>query len=89
MSITAKASIMANEGIAAEDIANALDTTTEVVRAVIDRKYAGGTPLRLRIPNDVAASLEDRAQSAGCSIKTVAQMVLVEFSRKGKELCKQ
>ena len=89
MSITAKASAMANDGMAAEDISAALGTTTAVVRTVIDRKYAGGTPLRLRIPNDVAASLEARAQSAGCSIKTVAQMVLVEFSRKGKALCKQ
>tara|TARA_R110000824_G_scaffold333584_1_gene520180 strand:+ start:2365 stop:2619 length:255 start_codon:yes stop_codon:yes gene_type:complete len=84
MSLTAEASAMANDGMAAEDISAALGTTTAVVRTVIDRTRSGGTPVRIRLPEDVYAVLADIAADSGFSIKTAAQRVLVEFSRKGK-----
>jgi len=89
MSITHRASIMSNEGFAAEDIAVVLQTTTEVIRTVLDRKSANGVPVRLRMPDDVYESFRHKAEAAGCSVKTLAQMILIESSRKGKELCRQ
>lgn len=81
MSITQKAAIMADEGFAAEDIAVVLDTTPEVIRTVLDRKCANGVPVRLRLPDDVHASFGKRAEVAGCSVKTLAQMILIEEIR--------
>ncbi len=81
MSITQKAAIMADEGFAPEDIAVVLDTTPEVVRTVLDRKCANGVPVRLRLPDDVHASFGKRAEVAGCSVKTLAQMILIEEIR--------
>ena len=80
MSITHRASIMANEGFAAEDIAVVLQTTPEVIRTVLDRKCANGIPVRLRMPDDVHASFAQRAEAAGCSVKTLAQMILIEYA---------
>ena len=81
MSITQKASIMADEGFAPEDIAVVLGTTPEVIRTVLDRKSANGVPVRLRLPDDVYASFGKRAKAAGCSVKTLAQMILIEEVR--------
>ena len=81
MSITAKASAMANEGISAEDIASTLGTTPAVIRVLIDRTNSNGRHLHIRLPDDVYDELLAIAVEAGCNIKTVAQMTLIEQIR--------
>ena len=53
MSITSKASAMADEGISAEDIAAKLGTTPAVIRVLIDRTNKNGRHLHIRLPDDV------------------------------------
>lgn len=81
MSITAKASAMANEGISAEDIAATLGTTPAVVRVLIDRTNSNGRHLHIRLPDDVYDEILAIAVEAGCNVKTVAQMTLIEQIR--------
>ena len=81
MSITAKASAMANEGISAEDIASTLGTTPAVVRVLIDRTNSNGRHLHIRLPDDVYDEILAIAVEAGCNVKTVAQMTLIEQIR--------
>ena len=81
MSITAKASAMANEGISAEDIAATLGTTPAVVRVLIDRTNSNGRHLHIRLPDDVYDEILAIAVEAGCNVKTVAQMMLIEEIR--------
>lgn len=81
MSITAKASAMANEGISAEDIASTLGTTPAVVRVLIDRTNSNGRHLHIRLPDDVYDEVLAIAVEAGCNVKTVAQMTLIEQIR--------
>lgn len=81
MSITAKASAMANEGISAEDIASTLGTTPAVVRVLIDRTNNNGRHLHIRLPDDVYDEVLAIAVEAGCNVKTVAQMTLIEQIR--------
>ncbi len=81
MSITAKASAMANEGISAEDIASTLGTTPAVVRVLIDRTNNNGRHLHIRLPDDVYDEILAIAVEAGCNVKTVAQMTLIEQIR--------
>ena len=84
MSITAKASAMANEGISAEDIASTLGTTPAVVRVLIDRTNNNGRHLHIRLPDDVYDEILAIAVEAGCNVKTVAQMTLIEQIRERK-----
>lgn len=84
MSITAKASAMANEGISAEDIAATLGTTPAVVRVLIDRTNSNGRHLHIRLPDDVYDELLAIAVEAGCHVKTVCQMTLIEEIRERK-----
>ena len=88
MSITAKASAMANEGISAEDIAATLGTTPAVIRVLIDRTNSNGRHLHIRLPDDVYNELLAIAVEAGCNVKTVCQMTLIEEIRERKT-CKQ
>ena len=81
MSITAKASAMANEGISAEDIAAKLGTTPAVIRVLIDRTNSNGRHLHIRLPDDVYDEVLAIAVEAGCNVKTVAQMTLIEQIR--------
>tara|TARA_S200002703_G_scaffold67891_1_gene59023 strand:+ start:71 stop:340 length:270 start_codon:yes stop_codon:yes gene_type:complete len=81
MSITAKASAMANQGISAEDIAATLGTTPAVVRVLIDRTNNNGRHLHIRLPDDVYDEILAIAVEAGCNVKTVAQMTLIEQIR--------
>ncbi len=81
MSITAKASAMANEGMSAEDIAATLGTTTGVIRVLIDRTDSNGRHLHIRLPDDVYDELLAIAVQAGCNVKTVTQMMLIEEIR--------
>lgn len=81
MSITAKASAMADEGISAEDIASTLGTTTGVIRVLIDRTNHNGRHLHIRLPDDVYNELLAIAVEAGCNVKTVSQMILIEQIR--------
>lgn len=84
MSITAKASAMADEGISAEDIAATLGTTPAVVRVLIDRTNSNGRHLHIRLPDDVYDEILAIAVEAGCNVKTVAQMTLIEQIRERK-----
>ena len=84
MSITAKASAMANEGISAEDIAATLGTTPAVIRVLIDRTNSNGRHLHIRLPDDVYDEILAIAVEAGCNVKTVAQMTLIEQIRERK-----
>ena len=84
MSITAKASVMANEGICAEDIAATLGTTPAVIRVLIDRTNSNGRHLHIRLPDDVYDEVLAIAVEAGCNVKTVAQMTLIEQIRERK-----
>ncbi len=88
MSITAKASAMAKEGISAEDIASTLGTTVGVVRVLIDRTNHNGRHLHIRLPDDVYDGILATAIEAQCNVKTVAQMILIKEIRE-KELCNQ
>ena len=81
MSITAKASAMAAEGISAEDIASTLGTTPAVVRVLIDRTNHNGRHLHIRLPDDVYDEIIAIAVEAECNVKTVAQMILIEQIR--------
>lgn len=81
MSITAKASAMANEGISAEDIAATLGTTPAVVRVLIDRTNSNGRHFHIRLPDDVYNELLAISVEAGCNVKTAAQMLLIEEIR--------
>ena len=81
MSITQKASIMADEGISAEDIASKLGTTPAVIRVLIDRTNSNGRHLHIRLPDDVYDEILAIAVEAGCNVKTVAQMTLIEQIR--------
>ncbi len=81
MSITAKASAMANEGISAEDIAATLGTTPAVIRVLIDRTNSNGRHLHIRLPDDVYNELLAIAVENGFTVKTVAQMMLIEEIR--------
>lgn len=81
MSITAKASAMANEGISAEDIAATLGTTPAVIRVLIDRTNSNGRHLHIRLPDDVYNELLAIAVEAECGVKTVCQMILIEEIR--------
>ena len=82
MSITAKASVMANEGISAEDIAATLGTTPAVIRVLIDRTNKNGRHLHIRLPDDVYDEILTIAVEAECNVKTVSQMMLIEEIRK-------
>ena len=84
MSITAKASAMADEGISAEDIAATLGTTPAVVRVLIDRTNNNGRHLHIRLPDDVYDEILAIAVEAECSVKTVCQMMLIEEIRERK-----
>ena len=88
MSITSKASAMANEGISAEDIAATLGTTPAVVRVLIDRTNSNGRHLHIRLPDDVYDEILAIAVEAECNVKTVSQMILIEEIRV-RETCKQ
>ena len=88
MSITAKASAMANEGISAEDIASTLGTTPAVIRVLIDRTNHNGRHLHIRLPNDVYDGILATAVEAECNVKTVCQMILIKEIRKRKS-CNQ
>lgn len=82
MSITSKASAMADEGISAEDIAAKLGTTPAVVRVLIDRTNHNGRHLHIRLPDDVYDEILTIAVEAECNVKTVSQMMLIEEIRK-------
>ena len=84
MSITAKASAMANEGISAEDIASTLGTTPAVIRVLIDRTNSNGRHLHIRLPDDVYDEILAIAVEAECGVKTVCQMILIEEIRERK-----
>tara|TARA_B110000858_G_scaffold88691_1_gene102460 strand:+ start:368 stop:634 length:267 start_codon:yes stop_codon:yes gene_type:complete len=84
MSITAKASAMAAEGISAEDIAAKLGTTPAVVRVLIDRTNHNGRHLHIRLPDDVYDEILAIAIEAECNVKTVCQMILIEGIRERK-----
>jgi predicted transcriptional regulator len=88
MSITAKASAMANEGISAEDIAATLGTTPAVIRVLIDRTNSNGRHLHIRLPDDVYDEILAIAVEAECNVKTVAQMILINEIRV-RETCNQ
>ncbi len=81
MSITSKASAMADEGISAEDIAAKLGTTPAVVRVLIYRTNHNGRHLHIRLPNDVYDEILAIAVEAECNVKTVSQMILIEEIR--------
>ena len=81
MSITAKASAMANQGISAEDIASTLGTTPAVVRVLIDRTNSNGRHLHIRLPDDVYDEILVTSVEAGFNVKTVAQVILIEQIR--------
>jgi hypothetical protein len=82
MSITSKASAMADEGISAEDIAAKLGTTPAVIRVLIDRTNKNGRHLHIRLPDDVYDEILTIAVEAECNVKTVSQMMLIEEIRK-------
>jgi predicted transcriptional regulator len=84
MSITAKASAMANQGISAEDIAATLGTTPAVVRVLIDRTNSNGRHLHIRLPDDVYDEILVTSVEAGFNVKTVAQVILIEEIRERK-----
>lgn len=81
MSITAKASAMANEGISAEDIAYKLGTTPAVIRVLLDRRNSSGRHIHIRLPDDVYDEILLIALEADCHVKTVSQMMLIDEIR--------
>tara|TARA_R110002020_G_scaffold425412_2_gene634803 strand:- start:562 stop:828 length:267 start_codon:yes stop_codon:yes gene_type:complete len=81
MSITSKASAMANEGISAEDIAYKLGTTPAVIRVLLDRRNSSGRHIHIRLPDDVYDEILAIALEADCHVKTVSQMMLIEEIR--------
>jgi hypothetical protein len=81
MSITSKASAMANEGISAEDIAYKLETTPAVIRVLLDRRNSSGRHIHIRLPDDVYDEILAIALEADCHVKTVSQMMLIEEIR--------
>lgn len=81
MSITSKASAMANEGISAEDIAYKLGTTPAVIRVLLDRRNSSGRHIHIRLPDDVYDEILLIALEADCHVKTVSQMMLIDEIR--------
>ena len=81
MSITSKASAMADEGISAEDIAAKLGTTPGVIRVLLDRVNKNGRHLHIRLPNDVFNELQAISVETKCNVKMVCQMMLIEEIR--------
>jgi predicted transcriptional regulator len=79
MSVTKKASHLAQEGFASEDIAALLQTTPAVVRTLLHRTQSGGKTLSLRLPDHTMSELETRAAGKSMSAKSLAQIMLVKI----------
>lgn len=79
MSVTKKASHLAQEGFASEDIAALLDTTPAVVRTLLHRTQSGGKTLSLRLPDHTMSELEKRSAGKSMSAKSLAQIMLVKI----------
>jgi len=79
MSVTKKASHLAQEGFASEDIAALLQTTPAGVRTLLHRTQSGGKTLSLRLPDHTMSELEKRSAGKSMSAKSLAQIMLVKI----------